>query len=186
MVTVAPNPVLRSPVRVSLNQVWSGDHTFDLRNWLQFDTCPIEVCRQYAADIGLGVYTRAFGEAAEREFCKNAFEYFSLIDKQGFVDLYLTNINGAYVHTFYRDAGGVIVGLDICISPILSADALPAVYLVEALRSIRWGLPWFRALPVTGANTGLTVTACVSVDADVMMGIGFYAKTTFDAVGAGS
>ena len=181
-----PNPVLRSPVRVSLNNVWASDHPFDMRYWLQFDTCPIEVCRQYAADIRLGVYTLAFGEAAERAFCKSAFDYYSWRDKQAVVDLWMRNIQGVYVHTFYRDAGGAIVGLDICISPPLQAVALPAAYIAEALRAMRWALPWFAALSTTSPGPGLTVTACESEEASVSVTTGFYSRVVFDAVGAGS
>ena len=186
MTSLNANPVLRSPVRVALNEVMRSDVTFDLRWWLRFDTCPIAVCRQYAADIGLGAYTRAFGEDAERLFCENAWMYYRWRDKQGAIDLYLQNIMGTYVATFFRDAGGAIVGLDLCISPPLQAVALPAVYLQEALRSARWLLPWFAALPVTGPQTGLTITACEEETAGFIINTGFHSRVVFDAVGAGS
>lgn len=186
MVMIDPYPNLRSPVRVALNRVWHDNATYDLRHQLRFDTCPIEVCRQFAVDIDLGVYTRVFGEEAEREFCNNAWRYYRWRDKQALVDLYLRNIMGTYVHTEFRNAGGEIVGLDICISPPLQATALPASYIAETLRAMRWGLPWYSALSPTNPGPGLTVTACVSVEADVMMGVGFYARTTFSAIGAGS
>ena len=186
MVSLNANPVLRSPVRVALNQVMRSDVTHDLRWWLRFQTAPIAVCRQYAADIGLGCYTQAFGEDAERLFCENAWRYYSWRDKQGAIDLYLQNIMGTYVVNFYRDAGGAIVGLDLCISPPLQAVALPAAYLAEFLRAARWLLPWFAALPITGPQTGLTVTACEEETAGFVLNTAFYARTVFDAVGAGA
>ena len=179
-----PFPNFRSPVRVALNEVWRDDVTYDLRYHLRFATAPIAVCRQFAADVGLGAYTQAFGQDAERLFCMHAWDYYRLRDKQGAVDLYLGNVMGTYVHTFYRDAGNAIVGLDICISPPLQAVALPAAYIAEALRAMRWLLPWFAALPVTGPNTGLTVTACEEVETDVVITTGFRGRVVFDAVGA--
>ena len=186
MVMSSAFPVYRSPVRRALNEVWRDDVTYDLRHHLRFATSRIEVCRQFAADIGLGAYTQAFGEDAERLFCENAWLYYRLRDKQGAIDLYLQNIMGTYVSTFYLNAGGAIVGLDLCISPPLQAVALPAVYLDEFLRAARWLLPWFAALPVTGPQTGLTVTACEEETAGFIINTGFHSRVTFDAVGAGS
>ena len=185
MVTQQANPVLRSPVRTALNDVWASDYTFDLRWWLRFSTAPIAVCRQYAADIGLGAYTQAFGQEAERLFCANAFRYYRLRDRQAAVDLWLANIGATYVHTFYRDGAGAINGLWICISPPLQAVALPAAYVSEAQRAIEWLLPWFAALPVTGQDTGLRVSVCEEEDADVVLTTGFYGRVVFDAIGAG-
>ena len=185
MVMSSPFPVYRSPVRRALNEVWRDDVSYDMRYHMRFATCRIEVCRQFAADIGLGAYTQAFGQAAERLFCENAFRLYTLRDRQGFVDLWIQNIQGVYVNTFYFDGTGAIVGLWICLSPPLHAVALPAAYVTEALRALRWGLPWFAALPVTGPNTGLEVSVCESVETDVVLNVGFYARTVFDAVGAG-
>ena len=185
MVTPRFNPVLRSPVRRALTAVLASDQPFDLRHWLRFQTAPIAVCRQYAADVGLGCYTQAFGQQAERLFCRNAFRYYQLRDKHGAVDLWLANAGATYVHTFYRDGSGAISGLWICISPPLQAVALPAAYVSEALRALRWLLPWFDALPVTGPDTGLRVSVCEEEEADVVLTTGFYGRVVFDAIGAG-
>ena len=180
MTTRNPFPVLRSPVRVALSSVWRTPESHDMRFWLSFDTAPIAVVRQYASDIGLGAYTRVFGEAAERRLAAAGYRLYELRDKQGFVDAWMGFINSAYVHTFYRDAGGVIIGLDICLSAP-PGITLPADYLTETLRALRWGLPWFAALPVTGANTGLVVTTCAVETAQFQLTTGAYARTIFDA-----
>ena len=158
-----------------------SNYSHDLRFWLDFDTCPIEVVRSYAASIGLGAYTRVFGEAAEREFVKAGYWLYFLRDRQGFVDAWVGFINAAYVHTFYRDAGGAIIGLDICLSAPPGVN-LPATYLTDTLRAIRWGLPWFAALPVGGGNRGLVVTACAGETAAVVVSAGGQGRVVFDAV----
>lgn len=172
-----PSPMLRSPARRALSLGLDVSDNHDLRWYFRFDTAPIAVVRQYAADVGLGCFTRAFGLLAEREFCKQAYRYYELRDKQGAVDLWMTNIGGAYVATFTR-VSGAVTGLDICISPPLAAVALPAAYVTEARRCIGWLLPWFEEL----GSPGLVVTVCESEQAAMRFTMGTASRQVFDAI----
>ena len=172
-----PSPMLRSPARRALSVGLDVSDSHDLRWWLRFETAPLSVCRQFAADVGLGCYTRIFGEAAERRFCERAYRLYELRDRQGFVDLWMELIQASYVATFSRTAGA-ITGLELCISQPVGAPALPAGYVAETLRAIRWGLPWFAELPAPG----LVITVCARVQASKRLTLGAYARANFDAI----
>ena len=168
-------PVWNSPVRRALTAAMRAPEGYDLREWLSFDSCPIEVCRQYAADIALGCYTTEYGEAAERAFCTHAWEYYRYRDKQAALDLYVRDLNLVYVHSFTRTAGA-ITGLQLEISPRAGDLGTPADRLAEFRRAVNWLLPWFAAL--------ITLTARNSVAMPLHATTGFGgAKSTYDIGG---
>ena len=164
-VIFSPNSV--APVtRAITDNYRQGAANFDLRSHLYWSNMPIAMVRQWATFIGLGVYSRLFGEAAERRFAASTYFYYANRDRKASLDRLASDLGVHYTADFTL-SGGERTAITICLSRVLHANISTVDAVEELTRMITWLLPHYRF--------ALTVRVCENASTHLRLNVGGYA-----------
>lgn len=160
------NPNLQAQSTQAFISSNSDPVNYDIAAYLaRWQDMPIALLRQWAALVGLGVYSRFYGERYERNFASNTYFYFINRDRKAAVDQLTRDLNVNYVADF-TITSGERTGISLCLSSLYDSNFDATQLTQELERQIRWLLPHFA--------DNITITICASVDLDLYYNVGGY------------